>query len=372
MLSFPAASKAGFQLPEKGTPISEVPTPALIIELETLQSNIRRLMSEMRNKVHVRPHLKTAKSPVIAKMLLDAGACGICVAKTGEAEIMCEAGIGDVLVTSPVGHPTTALWLARLIKTHKNLKVVIDSEQTATLLADALSSIGSRAQVLIDINVGQNRTGVRPEKAPELAHFVWRLKELEVIGLQGYEGHLQHLPDYEKSEKGKQALQLLTDTANHLRQTHKIEMVTTGGTGTYQICANYPGVTEIQPGSFIFMDKQYRDALGDTSYKNALFVLTTVISKPDAETATIDGGWKTFSTECGMPSALDSSISYSPAGDEHGRLTGSAVPRLNIGDQVMFVPSHIDTTVANHEFYVVTKDNLVHDVWPIATRGRVQ
>src|SRR5277367_5768357 len=124
MISLPKANTAGFQLPEKGSSISELPTPALIVDLEALQSNIGRLLAETKGKVAVRPHLKTGKSPIIARMLLDAGACGICVAKTGEAEIMCAAGIEDVLITSPVAHPITAQWLARLIKEHRRLKAV--------------------------------------------------------------------------------------------------------------------------------------------------------------------------------------------------------------------------------------------------------
>lgn len=365
-------NKPGFKLPEIGADVLSVSTPALIVDKTKLQANIKAMFQETFGRVAVRPHLKTGKSPIIAKMLLEEGACGICVAKTGEAEIMCDAGIESVLVTSPVAHPTTARWLAGLFKKYPKLLAVVDSEQTASLLSEALVEVDARAHVLLDVNVGQNRTGIAPDKAVELAGFVARLDRMKIIGVQGYEGHLQMLPEREKITKVTEAMQALTKTADRLRQFHEISIVTTGGTGTYSKCMETAGVTEIQPGSFIFMDKQYNAAIGNSQYASALFVLTTVISKPSADLATIDGGWKTFSTECGMPEALDAGLVYAPAGDEHGQLTGPSAEKLRVGEQVCFIPSHIDTTVANHEYYIVVENGCVQDIWTIETRGRVQ
>jgi D-serine deaminase-like pyridoxal phosphate-dependent protein len=366
----------GILVPEPGTPVDAVATPVLIIDRAAMQRNISKMFRRFPDSPSVRPHLKTGKSPVIARMLLSAGAKGICVAKVGEAEVMLSGGIEDILITSPVGHPTTALWLAGLVRSHPGLKIVVDSIDGIEILADALDEAGVESMaVLIDINVGQNRTGARPGAAAlQVAEFARSLEIVNVIGCQGYEGHLQQIPDFDQRRQNVlAAMAELTDTADLMRKHgFNIITVTTGGTGSSEICATVPGITELQPGSFVFMDASYKKALGADSYENALFVLATVISKPDENTATLDAGWKALSVDCGPAQPASAGLTYQAAGDEHGTITGDGVNKLSIGDRVMLIPSHCDTTIALHEYYCVVEDQHVVETWPIATRGRIQ
>lgn len=361
-----------------GMTVDQLATPAVIVDLPKLKANIARGIAEFsKNGVAVRPHLKTAKCTAVAKMLLAAGARGICVAKVGEAEVMQSAGIKDILVTSPIAHPVTASWLARLASENQFLKVVVDSAEGASHISQALNSEGvAQLNILIDINVGQDRTGAEPGRtAVALAEKISALGNLKLVGCQGYEGHLQHMRDPSAKTEGMRiAMQKLIETSELLRQAgHQIEIVTTGGTGTSHYCNTVPGITEVQPGSFIYMDADYRDALdGDTRFEQSLWVLSTVISKPHAGKLTIDAGWKTLSVDCGFARPFDTDIQYKPAGDEHGFLSGDGISRLSIGDRVGLIPGHIDTTVNMHDVHYVVENNVVVDVWTIEARGRVQ
>ena len=368
----------GILIPPVGSSTDQMATPALMIDMEIMRKNIVKLFSEYEGKsVSVRPHVKTAKTPVIAKLLLNAGARGICVAKVGEAQIMAASGISDILITSPVAHATTAGWLAKLAARHSDIKIVVDSLAGAKMLSKALKKEedATSMNVLIDINVGQYRTGVLPgAEALVLANAVAKLGNLRVVGCQGYEGHLQQLADLgEKREKVQIAMKDLTVTAKILKEAgHDIRIVTTGGTGTGRICQEVPGITEVQPGSFIFMDHSYRKALGQDGYGISLTVMATVLSRPNSKCATVDAGWKALSVDCGQAVPVDSRWSYQAAGDEHGTISGDGVDTLKVGDRITLLPSHCDTTVALHElFYVMDKNTLVA-TWSIETRGRVQ
>jgi len=360
-------------VPQKGSTLDAVATPVLIVDKDVMFRNIGTMMHRFKGSaVSVRPHMKTAKTPEIARLCLYAGAEGICVAKTAEAWVMAESGITDILITSPVGHPTTAQWCAELMAKVSDVKIVVDSEAGALMLSEALQTLSAKADVLIDVNVGQNRTGVQPKRAVALAEFVASLGNLHIVGCQGYEGHLQFLPAEERTVKSTAAMEILLGAAESMRKNHDINIVTAGGTGTCRMCASVTGITEVQPGSFVFMDAKYREALVDDAFGNALQVMSTVVSKPLLDKATIDVGWKSISTEYGMPEPVLEECTYAPAGDEHGILSGAGAAGLAIGDRVMLIPSHIDTTVVLHEFYVVTQAKVVHEVWPIATRGAVQ
>lgn len=367
--------QTGLYIPRPGTTFENLATPCIVVDLNMMDSNIARMMSDFKQtKISVRPHLKTAKNPLIAKKLLDAGARGICVTKVGELEVMLEGGIRDILVTSPIGHEVTARWVATLIEKNDAIKLVVDSRESAEVLSRSLPE-GVTANVLIDINVGQNRTGIAPgQPAVELASYVSGLPNLSIIGCQGYEGHLQMMKDLNsKEQKVREAMRKLVDTADSLRKVgHKIRIVTTGGTGTSLMCASVDGITEVQPGSFVFMDRSYRDAIGTNRFGNALHVLATVISKPSDEAATIDAGWKSLSTEYGMPEVSNLNAQYDPAGDEHGTLTGDDVHNLRVGDRIKLVPSHIDTTIACHRMMFGFREGALETVWHVASGGRVQ
>lgn len=366
--------------PQIGDALETLDTPSMIVDLTLMEANITRLMKQFQEKhVQVRPHLKTVKSPELAKILLDAGAIGGCVAKLSEAEVMAAEGLEDLLITTEIVGKPKLQRLVALLRHHPQIKVVLDSLAGAQALNQALGEAQLEIDALLDLNVGQNRCGVAPgEEAWQLATAIGQLPRIHLIGLQGYEGHLQHLTDpEERTRRCQQAMHLLVETAQALRaRGFLISVVTTGGTGTAEICADCEGITEVQPGSFIFMDRDYRDALGST-YANALTILATVISRPTPTRAVIDAGLKSLSTDSGMPEAKGhSELSYRPGGDEHGILTGTnpetAQLPLAIGERIELIPSHIDTTINLHDTYYAHRNGILEAIWPVLARGKVQ
>jgi D-serine deaminase-like pyridoxal phosphate-dependent protein len=312
--------------------------------------------------------------------LLASGAIGGCVAKVSEAEVMAQGGIEDLLITTEiVGKPKLARLVA-LVQQHPRIKVVVDSLAGTQALNQAMQDAELKIDVLIDLNVGQNRCGVTPgEEVLTLAQLISKMSNLQLVGIQGYEGHLQHLHDpEERAQRCRQAMQVLTGTARQLRAaSFPINIVTTGGTGTAEICAEFDDVTEVQPGSFVFMDTDYRNAIGPV-YSNALTILSTVISHPVPTRTVVDAGFKSLSTDSGMPEPKGlPGIKYRPGGDEHGILTSiegaeSADVKLEVGDRIEFIPSHIDTTVNLHDYYYAYRNGILEAIWPVAARGKVQ
>lgn len=366
--------------PQPGDSLDTLDTPAMLVDVALMEENIARLMARFQQThVGVRPHLKTAKNPDLARRLLAAGAIGCCVAKVSEAEVMAQAGIEDLLITTEiVGTPKIARLLA-LVREHPRIKVVVDSLAGAQALNQATGAAQLSLNVLIDLDVGQRRCGVEPGAALTLAQQIGQLEYLRLIGVQGYEGHLQHIhhPE-ERVQRCNEAMQLLTSTASQLRTAgFPIKIVTTGGTGTSEICAQWEGVTEVQPGSFLFMDTDYRNAIGSV-YANALSILSTVISCPASQRAVIDAGLKSLSIESGMAEPKDlPGVSYQPAGDEHGILRwddfpDSARQGFVVGDRIELLPSHIDTTINLHDTYYAHRNGIIEAIWPVSARGKVQ
>jgi D-serine deaminase-like pyridoxal phosphate-dependent protein len=367
--------------PHVGGSLDALDTPAMLIDLTLMEANIARLMERLRRShVRVRPHLKTVKSPDLARLLLAAGAVGGCVAKVSEAEVMVQDGITDLLITTEIVGKPKLERLVRLVQRSPHIKVVVDSLAGAQTLNQAMREAHLHIDVLLDLNVGQNRCGVLPgEEALHLAHSLRGLSHLHLRGVQGYEGHLQHVHDpEERAQRCRQAMHLLTETAAQLRADGcAIDIVTTGGTGTAEICASCEGVTEVQPGSFVFMDTDYRNAIGPV-YANALTILSTVISRPAPTRAVVDAGLKSLSTDSGMPEPKDlPGVTYRPGGDEHGILTWQegALPAsgsLNIGGRIEVLPSHIDTTVNLHDVYYAHREGKLEAIWLVKARGKVQ
>jgi D-serine deaminase-like pyridoxal phosphate-dependent protein len=367
--------------PQVGDPLDALDTPSMIVDLTLMEANIAKLMKRFRDKkVHVRPHLKTVKSPELARRLMAAGAVGGCVAKVSEAEVMIQEGVDDLLITTEIVGKPKLLRLVALVQQHPQIKVVVDSLLGAQALDQAMGDAQLKIKVLIDLNVGQNRCGVMPGKeALTLAQQVSQMAHVQLVGVQGYEGHLQHIPHpEERRQRCQQAMQVLTETARQLRaEGFPIETVTTGGTGTAEMCAECDGVTEVQPGSFVFMDTDYRNALGPT-YANALTILSTVISRPSPTRAVVDAGLKSLSIDSGMPEPKGlTDVTYQPAGDEHGILSWEkfvepAMMHLGVGDRIELLPSHIDTTVNLHDYYYAHRNGRLEAIWSVAARGKVQ
>ena len=367
--------------PQIGDSLDTLDTPSMVVDLTLMEENIARLMERLRGKrVQVRPHLKTVKSPELARRLLAAGAVGGCVAKVSEAEVMAEGGVDDLLITTEIVGGPKLRRLVDLVRVHPRIKVVVDSVVGAEALNKVMQDAGVEVDALLDLNVGQNRCGVMPgEEALTLARYVRKLSNVHLVGVQGYEGHLQHIHDAEERvRRCQQAMGLLTETAAQLKaEGFAIEVVTTGGTGTAEICADCEGVTEVQPGSFIFMDTDYRNAIG-ARYANALTILATVISRPTATRVVVDAGLKSLSTDSGMPEPKGlEGVEYQPAGDEHGVLMWAKseeaeVAHVEVGDRVELIPSHIDTTINLHDYYYAHRGGVLEAIWSVAGRGKVQ
>ena len=361
---------------EPGCAINLIDTPCLIVDMDLVDRNIESMFSKFRQKgINVRPHLKTVKNPELAKMFLAAGASGVCVAKLSEAEVMVEAGIEDVLITTEMIGAAKIERLSNVLKRHYQIRVVVDSINGVNAMQEAASNAGMILSTLIELNVGQNRAGAEPgEPALYLANEIARRTNLHLTGVQGYEGHLQLLTDEEERKQlCAQSMQKLMSTVELLRKYgHKISVITTGGTGTAEYCAQ-AGATEVQPGSFIFMDGAYRRAIGNR-FENALTLISTVISKSTPNRCVIDAGFKSLSTDSGNAELKAfPDITYRPAGDEHGILESEKGSfTLNIGDRVELIPSHIDTTVNLHDFYYCHRGGKVEQILPISARGKVQ
>ena len=364
-----------------GQPLSEIPTPALLIDLDIFEKNMATMRDACKARGHkCRPHGKAHKSPIIAKKHLEYGAQGQCAAKLGEAEVLVNGGISDVLITAPVVGRRKIERLLALHRVTPDIKVVVDSPENINDLSAAAAAKGRKLKVLIEVNVGQNRTGVdHPEEAAELARHISKQSGVELAGIQAYGGSNQHIVAFEN----RRDIELLSleRAVNARRAVEKagfpVGILTVGGTGTYNIDTEIPEVTEIQPGSFIFMDAHYSSIGGPNSvefkdFGNSLSVYTTVISHPSKGRAITDGGNKALSTDESMPVPKGlTGIEYRPGGDEYGIISlKQPNQELKVGDKVDFIPGHCDTTVNLHNFFFGIRKGVVEAVWPIEGRGR--
>jgi D-serine deaminase-like pyridoxal phosphate-dependent protein len=247
------------------------------------------------------------------------------------------------------------------------------------LLARAAARRGLTLDVLVEINVGQNRTGVEPgEPAAKLATVVSRTEGLNFRGLMGYEGFLQlTIPEIEKRKiEDRKALAGISQSIDAVRKAGlEPEIVTSGGTGTYNIAAEFEGVTEIQPGSYVMMDHRYNmmETCG-TDFKNSLNILSTVVSTPE-DRVIVDMGWKSASVEYqifgwdGLAHPVGVGAKYFPGGDEHGVLKfDEGAKRPKLGDRLRFIPSHCDTTLNLYNKFYGIRGDRVEVICPIAKR----
>jgi D-serine deaminase-like pyridoxal phosphate-dependent protein len=362
-------------------PIADLDTPVLLIDADKLERNLKRMQDIAAEAgIAYRPHAKSHKSPILAQMQIDAGACGICCAKLGEAEVMAAAGIPDILITTPVVGRSKLQRLANAAQ-QSHITVVADDADNLSDLAAAAQTAGIRLDVLIEVDVGQGRCGVAPgPEAARLAKLIGDTQWLRFRGLQGYQGLIQMTAAMTEREAAtRDALDLLNQTAAEVRATGiEFDVLTGGGTGTSVIDVALAGLTELQPGSYIFMDSRYAaiewTGGAPTPFENSLTVLGTVVSRPEEGRCIVDVGYKAASSDGGPPVPLGlDGATFSFAGDEHGQLQFSGGARApGIGEKVTLIPSHCDTTVNLYDQYIVTRGDGVEAVWEISARGRVQ
>jgi D-serine deaminase-like pyridoxal phosphate-dependent protein len=358
-----------------GIDVYELDTPALLLDLDAFERNINKMAEFFKaSPVKLRPHSKTNKCPIIARKQIEAGAVGICCQKLGEAEVMVQGGIRDILICTEI---VTPLKISRLVNLamHADLKVVVDDIENVRNLSEAAAAKGIVLDVLIDINMGRNnRSGIDP--GPSVVKFAQELvkhKGVRLRGLQGYEGYMMFVNPFE--ERKRECLEImdkLMETKTLLEKAgFDIEIVSGGGTGTYMITGRHGVISEIQAGSYIVMDSKYATIEG-VDFECALSILGTVISRPSKDRAVLDVGFKSASTDSGPPSFKNASgLEYRSGGDELGRIVikDSTLP-LKPGDKFELWPSHCDTTINLHDNYYAIRKGKLEAIWPIAGRGK--
>lgn len=355
--------------------LSEVDTPALLLDDVALQANIRRMADFFTNRrCRLRPHFKSHKCTTIARLQMQAGAVGITCAKLGEAEVVADAGIRDILIANQIVGPVKIRRLMELCS-RANLIVAMDSAENVRELAAATAAARVRLCVLVEVDVGMHRCGVATGQAAlELARLVASEPGLKFEGLQGYEGHCVDLRDTkEREEKTRQSLKLLVETRRLIERAGlKVNIVSGGGTGTYTITGDCDGVDEVQAGSYAAMDWWYSDIRPE--FQQAMSILATVISRPTPEFVVIDVGRKGIGAEWGPPRVKDvpgaSVASYSS--EEHLKITVPEDSSLRIGDRLEIIPSHGCTTSNLYSEFIVHKQGRVTERWPIEGQGKLQ
>ncbi|GLQ86900.1 DSD1 family PLP-dependent enzyme [Dyella flagellata] len=359
-------------------------TPALVLDLPALQRNIARMAAlATSHGIGLRPHAKSHKSIEIARLQAQAGVRGISCATLGEAEVMVEAGLPGVLITSPV---VGADKLRRLIESGRKagpgqLMVVADHPGNVQELAAQAKLLGYRLPVLVDYHAGLHRTGVTDTAAAvALAQQIADSDSLLLQGLQAYGGHLQHI--YDPQQREQAAANLCKDVKAVVAAIEAagmpLNIVTGVGTGTHAFDAAAGVFTEMQPGSYLFMDSDYLRAMSDAShpapFETALFVQSTVVSVNADEWVAVDAGLKSLATDSGTPEVaygVQGTTHYEFFGDEHGKLIVATPHRPALGDHIEFVTSHCDPTVNLHNFYHLVDGDTLVDIWPIQARGRI-
>jgi len=359
-----------------GAPKSALDTPALLVDLDVLEANIKRIADTCRAAgVGWRPHMKGHKTPEIARLQLAAGAIGVTCAKVGEAEVMAAAGIRNILIANEIVGPLKVRRLVDLVGPADPI-VGVDSIANATELAAAARAQGKTLKVAIEVNTGMNRAGVEPG-APvvALANEIAKLPGLRLVGLFGWESQATTIAvPAEKQRVVVDAIALLTASARAAREAgHTIDIVSCGGTGTFPYCAQQPGVSEIQVGGAIFSDMHYRTHY-HTDFPFALTVLATVISRPTPTRIVLDAGRKTMPGDAAMPQPLGlPAIATLRLSAEHAKIELEAPSeRPAVGERIEFVVGYHDTTVHLHEEIVGIRKGRVETVWRVAARGKIK
>ena len=357
----------------------EIDTPALVVDLDAFEYNLDRMATLLApTGVKLRAHAKTHKSPVIAKLQMARGAVGQCVQKVGEAEILAWGGIPDILVSNEV---VGAQKLARLcaLSGIATVAVCVDDAAQVDAIERAAANSGRRMTVLVEIDVGAARCGVPPgPEAVELAKKIAASKHLIFGGLQAYQGSAQHKRTVaERRVLIGAAVEGSRRTVEQLRQQGlDCPIVGGAGTGSFQLEAGSGVYTEMQCGSYVFMDADYARNLDESgnpvsTFRHALFVLATVMSAPHPGLAVLDAGHKAVSIDSGMPTVWGKpDIAFVSASDEHGKLiVGSETTMPKLGEKLRLVPGHCDPTVDRYDWYVGVRNGRVECLWPVAARG---
>lgn len=362
-----------------GMKVEEVDTPALILDLNAFEANLD-LMAKLTGEagMALRPHAKSHKSTTIANMQIARGAVGQCCQKVGEAEILVDGGVKDVLVSNQIVGTRKLDRLAALARRAK-ISVLVDDADNVAEIDAAAARMGSRLDVLVELDVGGGRCGVKDAKAvADLAGNIISKANLNFGGLQAYHGSAQHIRGHgERRGAILKAGEMVKDAKAALDDENiPCPKVTGAGTGSFQFESKTGLWDEVQCGSYAFMDADYGrnlDEAGEevSTFKHSLFILATVMSRTVPSYAVVDAGHKVASVDSGPPTVFDiEDAVYTGPSDEHGKLMlGPKAPKLSLGDKVRLVPGHCDPTVNLHDWYVGVRGGVVESVFPVSARG---
>lgn len=355
----------------------QLDTPVLCLDLDAMQANISRMAGYMAQRgKQWRPHVKCHKTPAVAWKQVAAGAIGVTSAKVSEAEVFAAAGIRDILIANMIVGETKLERVAALTKSADPI-VACDHYTQAEMLAEVCRRRGVTCRMIIEVDVGLHRVGIRPgTDALELAQGIDRLPSVELVGIMGYEGHLLTEPDPEtKQKKIVDAMMILEKTRDDFHASGlNCGIVSAGGTGSYEITSNCDSVTELQAGGGTFADPFYLENCQVTGLQSALTVLATVVSRPSLDRAIVDTGRKSVHPDIhmpivkGIPGARVVALSA-----EHGKIELEGAARdLKIGDKIELIVGYSDFTTILHESFFGFRGDRLEVEWPVLARGRLQ
>lgn len=360
---------------------SGLSTPALVLDLDALDRNIERMARFTRTAgVSVRPHSKGSKSLAIVRRQIEAGAIGVCCTTIGEAEVMAAGGVANILITSPIVSPPMIARLIALNESAEGLMVVVDDARNVEALSRAIGA-GKPLGVLVEVDVGQGRTGVVGEdNVVALIRRVAATPELTYRGIQAYYGHLQHVPTIaERLRVTEPKIAQLRQLLDRLGREGLTPAIVTGsGTGTFETDAATGVFTEFQAGSYPFMDREYveieRGNSDDVRFEPALFVQATVVNASRPGFVVVNAGYKSFATEGGPPVVARPDLpgaTYQLMGDEHGGVTfDPGKSQVGLSETIEFLAPHCDPTINLYDRYHCVRGDTLVDIWPVDGRGR--
>ena len=354
-----------------GDPLVEVDTPALIVDLDALEHNIRTMAEyAARAGVVLRPHAKAHKCAEISLRQMAHGAVGVCSQKVSEAEALVDAGVSNVLISNEIIAPRKLERLAALAR-RATISTCVDDASIVPLLNAAAANAGVTLDVLVEVDVGGARCGQAPGKpAAQLAGRVASSNNLRFAGLQAYQGRAQHIrAEAERRQAVDASAAAIRATIEALqRDGLSCDLVTGGGTGTYLFDSASSAYTEVQPGSYVLMDADYGRNAPRPDFRNSLFVYTQVMSATGRGHSVVDAGLKAMSFDEGMPVLADyPGISYTRVSDEHGTLDGE----IPLGTKLKLIPGHCDPTVNLYDWIVAVRHDRVEALWPVVARGAI-
>ena len=352
-----------------GQPRAELVTPALVLDIDAAQRNIDHMASELKSigGATIRPHYKTHKSPDLARRQLAAGARGLSMATVWEAAILAAAGMDDLFVVNTVAHPAKLRALARLARDHRIL-VAVDEVPNAEALSAAATAAGSTLGIMVEVDTGMDRCGVdSAADALALARRVADLPGLRFEGITGYEGHCSLTRDNDlRHERQREAMAFFTGVAALLEADGiGCPIRSAGGIATWNWTAAFPGMTEIQAGTYVVMDNFHGVMV--PGFEHSLTIQATVISRQSGHVI-VDAGSKSVADPADV-TIVGHDLPVFRFDEEHGIFDATGGSTLRVGDAVALVPGYSPSTVNWYDVYHVVQDDVVVDIWPIIPRG---